>query len=478
MPETLLQAIIGEQSGTGAPFGFGLETSTAEQDHRAATFEGSWTEIARTSRVCRVIALGLMEEIFHDRPGRVSTSEALRATFSTEVLSQILAEGRRDEFLAEVAALGDPDLTVADAEAVFAEIEVGGQAAPAAVDLATLDHVGETLGLLTRGCLSRVHEAFNASVAGPTTLTVNDPDAETEAAGALIAELGATCAEVRETFHALAAARDAPEAYVDAHSRLGRRLRADSARAARALAHLHGRIRAHLNGGAGGKGEAVARIAILGHEHIRSALALDCAAFRLAVAAYAPAADDDARQVLASARDLSLGGSLPNGIDRDIHALGPEDEGRFVEVMGRITAMSAEIEQDDRLIGRIELTDPSSGAASTLVALFVNPPRVGMVEGGFVRASGTYSEALDLAGGVPGLLVDQLALTTLAGQRWWLAFEALGYKFMPRFRARANLAWTVGPHLPGSGNLDTEPGGASEVLFLQFGRSADVEEDP
>jgi hypothetical protein len=223
-----------------------------------------------------------------------------------------------------------------------------------------------------------------------------------------------------------------------------------------------------IEDGQGGAAEDLGRI--LTHIHLteRTMIASAIAANRIAFASRGLESDSQPREVIESAANLSFAGVFPNGVNRQLHQLDEGEDGRFVEIDARVVGMSTIIDEDDRLIGRIELQDPSSSATMTAVGLFINPARAGITVGAHFTCSGVFHQALELNNDAPGILIDRLAFSELAEEQWRIAFLRLGLDAMPVWRNGHNMAWAVGPHLFGGG-LDPDPGGASETVFLDFG---------
>lgn len=232
-----------------------------------------------------------------------------------------------------------------------------------------------------------------------------------------------------------------------------------------------------LDEGKGTSAEEVGRILAQAHWQSRDWICFSLAAIRLVPAlAFGKDGADEIDALIASARsDMQVKSELPNGTDREIHSLGPQDEGQFIERRGHVTEVSARIDDEDRLIGRVEIQDPSSGARATLAILFVNPANAGIMPGAFVQASGIWRQQLDTIGGSAGLLVDTLAPTELAQASWSFGFLDLAEAWFPRHRNRKNMIWSRAPHRIG-GALDPSAQGAAELVFLRFG-AVPAEED-
>ncbi|WP_170409340.1 hypothetical protein [Ruegeria atlantica] len=323
------------------------------------------------------------------------------------------------------------------------------------------------LSILARGLLGLAHHAFNRSLSNPVPPFVPIV-AQVDACEALIDQKSAALTEHISNLQAACSAKQ-PESVAFAALMLRQFCHREIPQLARVLAACWRLADALAFSGSGSAAEGCGDLGARGHLVLREMIAFTISGYRLAGVAGGLPDTEQIQSLYESAGSLPLDGTMPNGVNRAIHNLAAGDDDTFVEILGRIMDLSSRIDDEDRLIGRIDLTDLSSGAEVTAFGFFLNPVSVGMTKNAFVRLSGTFHTKLDLNDGLPGIIVDRLPLAELANGQWRAGLVRGAMPFFPVYRNSHNTRWTFGPHLQTQGSFDPATAGASELNFLRFG---------
>ncbi len=161
---------------------------------------------------------------------------------------------------------------------------------------------------------------------------------------------------------------------------------------------------------------------------------------------------------------------LPDGRNTTLAQLGPGDEGVFVQVEGFVTDLEAVREPDGKLVGRLGLLDPSSGATAEVATVFLHPGHIGITVGCYVIVHGLYRESSARLEGRPGVETDALAPAALSGQSWQARLWFTAGRWIDVWRSDLNLSWSLGTHTAGPDDSDDPTRGASELIFAPFAR--------
>lgn len=179
----------------------------------------------------------------------------------------------------------------------------------------------------------------------------------------------------------------------------------------------------------------------------------------------------DSVTALLGAEGVAFDASLPDGRDTPIAHLGPADDGVFVQVEGFVTDATAAREADGKLVGRLRLLDPSSGAAAEVAMLFAHPAHAGITVGSYVIVHGSYRTVSARLGGGPGVEADTLAPVALGGQSWQARLWFAAGRWIDVWRGNLNLAWSLGTHTPGPDDSEDATRGAAELIYVPFART-------
>jgi hypothetical protein len=239
---------------------------------------------------------------------------------------------------------------------------------------------------------------------------------------------------------------------------------------AQAVAHLAAGVL--RDRGQGGEAEALGGVAVRAGATTREALASHAAAHRVALNVFATVQEDEVAELAAMASDVPFDADVPNGRDVDLTRLEEVDDGTFVEIRGFVTAHEAERDADGKLISRLDLLDPSSGAQARAAAIFTELAHAGVTRGAFCRVNGIFRVASELCDGGPGVEIDRVSHVELARGSWWAAFLRLSDPWYPHWRNGSNLYWSLGPYriVIAGEEVDEEASdfGAGELIFRPF----------
>jgi len=221
-----------------------------------------------------------------------------------------------------------------------------------------------------------------------------------------------------------------------------------------------------------GKGSAAERLGELGATAgflTREAMASHVACYRLMIELLGPNPEKDVVELHEQAGSLDFETKMPNGTDIELAKLDQVDDGKFVEIRGFVNAHEIVHSSDGKLISRIRLVDPSSGAEGRAAAVSTHLAQTGVTRESFCHVNGTFRKESQLFGGEPGVEIDRLSLAELGKKSWKVAFiDSAGRWFQP-WRDGLNMYWSLGPHrrLGEDGNTLI---GAGELIFPPFVR--------
>ncbi|OSC40279.1 hypothetical protein B8W66_13235 [Mycobacterium decipiens] len=220
--------------------------------------------------------------------------------------------------------------------------------------------------------------------------------------------------------------------------------------------------------GRGGAAERIGLIAATAGGLTRQAIASLAAGLKLSLD-LASTDSYEGIEVAEAARTQAFEMTLPNGRNVSLHRLDEVPDSDFVEVSARVAGLSASRDGDGKLIGRLELIDPSSGARAAAAAIFVDWRHVGLTRGSYCSFSAEFRSSLAALGGVAGLLIDRLPQNQLEKQSWRFRFLRSAKRWFEPYRNGHNMIWSLGPHDTEAVSLaDSEVAGASELVFLEL----------
>lgn len=474
---TFLENLL--QQGTGIPIPFDAEQSGMALDHlREDILNTDWPQVSHTaSRLMAQASAGL--DTLAANSLHLPGSEALAERgMMTVILTALLrAENSADNLQALKDALANDDQADADiVTEIITRLDAVAEGSADAFENLPGSTPGQAatpivplLAMLVRGLLGIQHAAFNAVYAKPPSIPGATAEQQEQAVKTIIARCESEYLDLLEGMQVACTEANNHELTISQAITIRHYAQRKLPRLARSLAHASLLANRRLQAGSGMAAEEMGNLGARGHQLCREIVAAAVAAQRLA--AFHPSAPGDPQlaEVREKAKSLPLVKTLPNGVNRQIHQLSPADDGKFVEVLGRVLSTSSEVDEEDKLIGKIKLEDPSSGAQITAVGFFINPSRIGITEDSFVRWSGIFHSASSLHGGEPAILIDRLPLSELSDEQWRIAFLRLAFDWFPVFRNGHNMSWSLGPHVIQGENLDRAHSGASEMIFLDFG---------
>lgn len=321
----------------------------------------------------------------------------------------------------------------------------------------------------TRGMLGLVHTVVNtAQPASPDVGTFDVElaglrDASTQVAEALRgAELGLFSACVSGD----------PTGVLSAAAALVSRVQDLLVPFAAQQAHGAALARALTAAGRNGDAEQVGAVLAVDGWLVRRAVADVAVAMRLRLDLTLPE-PPEAVTALLDAQGVGFDAVLPDGRDTDIAHLGPGEDGDLVHVGGFVAAASAAREPDGKLVGRLTLLDPSSGAPVDVATLFMHPVHVGITLGSYVDVHGIYRTASARLAGGPGVEVDTLAPVALGNESWQARLWFAADRWLDVWRGNLHLRWSLGTHTAGSDDSDEPTRGAAELIYAPFAREED-----
>lgn len=226
--------------------------------------------------------------------------------------------------------------------------------------------------------------------------------------------------------------------------------------------------------GKDGDAEALGREAAKMGARTREALASHCAASRIGVELSLMPVADDVANVIARASESPFTKQLPNGRDVELAHLIETPDKSFVEVSGFVESIEAFRDPDGKLVSRAGIVDPSSGATGSVAAVFTHLAHAGVTPGAYVRASGTFRVASQLADNEPCIEIDRLSLASIAAEDWRIALLGCAARWFQPWRGGTNAYWSFGPSQLAFADGDVDEAnsqfGAGELIYTPFVR--------
>lgn len=315
-----------------------------------------------------------------------------------------------------------------------------------------------------RGLLGLLHTSLNVVIAPEHGSRDLHPDAAKSAVRVFEHRLRDSQQGV---FRAAASAKR--DAIVDAADAMSRKLELSLPDLAAGLARCHRTAEKLQSGGRGQAAEAMGEIARHGSSLVREALASYAAALRLGAEA-ALGWSSAAAQLIEHAKAHPFDASLPDARNVDLSKLVDVKDGDGVEVAGFVESATAVHPAGEKLVGRIELRDPSSGASGWIAGVYLHPRHVGITPGSYVRALGEYHKASKLRGGHPTVEIAALPLVERARHGWRHELLLLALPWYSPWPNRLHVSWSMGPHVRAS-NGEGPNQGAGELIYSPIART-------
>ena len=223
------------------------------------------------------------------------------------------------------------------------------------------------------------------------------------------------------------------------------------------------------NAGKGGKSEKVGNIAAKAGDLTREAYAIYAASYYMLMEENNPHRSTKFDDLISSASTIQFNKTLPNGKNTDIPKVDNANDGDFIETAGFVKNIEAFRSNDNKLISRVTLHDPSSNTNVELIGIFTHLRHMGLQEDSYCRLSGIYHSASPLNSGKPTIQISKLPINDLSKTIWKVAFLDLADKFVDRWPNGYNIQYGLAPHISDV-NADTESKmqGAGELIFKPF----------
>lgn len=231
-------------------------------------------------------------------------------------------------------------------------------------------------------------------------------------------------------------------------------------------------VDALLSAGRNGDAEQVGRVLAVDGWLVRRAVADAAVATRLRLDLPLRTLPETVAALI-DAQAVAFDVTVPDGRNTPIAHLGADDDGILVQVEGFVVEASAAREPDGKLVGRLTLHDPSSGATVEVAAVFLHPAHVGITVGSYVIVHGTYRVATARLDGRAGVESDTLAPAQLAAQSWQARLWFAAARWVDVWRGNLHLDWSLGTHTAGTDDSDDPTRGAAELIYAPFARTED-----
>jgi len=462
-----------------------LDISNALVNHRRVVRSAEWALVLETSASLLGLGyayLGILRRhastSTHSNQAFLNVGETFRKAFAA-----IAKNDERERVVSETRerlSQDDPEL-LSRIEDILQQIELGKTRFPrindrisnvrsAKADAAVRSAASLAVAALSRGLQGLMHYYFNVSFSSfdPASSIDNLDRVQRTFSQILEKNQSTLLSAQRQLYASVVNDVDTNVVIESAYSLV--RLVEDimpsfAAAQARFLRIVHG-LRDAGKGGASEKaGALLASAGFLSREAIAShaaanALTLEVGATR----------SSRAEQLLTRANDVAFDTDIPNGKNTKLSKLDATDDGTFVEVSGFAQLFQQGRSPDGKLISRVEILDPSSGATASASAVFVHLPHAGVTEGAFLNMSGVYRSSSDLLDGEAGIEIDVLSLADLAARSWRIQLLRYAEPWIEVWRNQLNLYWSIGPHAFAEDDSEEANRGAAELVFAPFAR--------
>lgn len=432
---------------------------------RRATQDADWSAVRARSWQSLGLGTGALRALGID-DGHAAALDARRAATRTSMIGRMQSAAQtaagRSRLIAARSALEAQRPEVAAALHDLFERLIGGDESALAAAARQLRVRPRTvahdlaIAARVRGVQGLLHAEFNTALALEKPRT--DATALLGASVASVNELEKVLrAHQRRLYHSFGAdhrddAAQAANAIVDA---LEQRLPSFGV----ALARMHAAASALRAAKKGGAAERLGGVAVRGSALVRESIATLAACLRIAVE-HNLTWSEELDQLFDGTATLAFDAALPDGKNVELAHLASVSDGAMVDVAGFVTHVEAVHPGEKKLVGRVELLDPSSGGTGWIAGVYIDPLHVGIAPGAYVRATGTYRTNSKLRDGEPTVDIEALSLTPLAAKGWRIALLGLAHPWYSPWPNRLALAWSLGPHVPADGAE-----GAGELVY-------------
>jgi hypothetical protein len=454
----------------------------AAQDVGATVIEGDWPAVRRASLNSIGLGLAAHGAIRRAMPDRVSRTPVVAAQTLIHALRSFARSPNREELVgglrSHAESVGTEALErLAPSLDRLAEGRITG--VPLLTELRRREPLilpypeDEALAALTRGLLGLIHVEFNLALQhwreNADVLLEDDWNI------VLQLELDEFRRDLRAREAGLQGAlMSAPEAEAAEAAALALfdrvQLRAPRfARMQAAAAQLAELLR---DKGRGREAEVIGARAAEAHECLREAVAAGVAAMHVAL----ELSRARALRIASAFADLPLVAqaatspfdiTIPDGKDVELSKLPDAEPDAFVDIGGFVETITV-ARPDGKLVSRMGLRDPSSGAAGEAAAIFTDLRHIGVTVGAYCRLSGHFNPSLGLIGGKPGVQIDRLEIATLAKASWRMALLKSAERWFEPYRNGHHLRWSLGAHdAPPDAVPDSTAAGAAELIYLE-----------
>ncbi len=178
-----------------------------------------------------------------------------------------------------------------------------------------------------------------------------------------------------------------------------------------------------------------------------------------AVAAAALAAGTPFDAEVPPKRNLVALGELPHTPD-----------GAAVSIEGFVSAIQVIRAKDGKLLSRVELLDPVSGARGYAAAIYTHLFHIGVTKGSFCRATGVYRVQSKLFADKPLVEIERRALAEERTTSWRLGFLVDAQRWFRLYPNGEHLSWACGPQRRPRAPGDLTFEGAGELIYPPFVR--------
>lgn len=314
-----------------------------------------------------------------------------------------------------------------------------------------------------RGLLGLLHTSLNVVLAPEH----GSRDLQLDAAKSAVRDFEHRLRESQQAvFRAAGSAKR--NAIVDAADAMSRKVELSLPDLAVGLARCHRTAEKLQSGGRGQAAEAIGEIARQGSSLVREAIASYAAALRLGAEA-ALGWSSAAAELFDHAKTLPFDASLPDARNVELSKLADVKDRDGVEVAGFVASATAAHPAGEKLVGHIELRDPSSGASGWIAGVYLHPRHAGVTPGSYVRAIGEYHKASKLRGGQPTVEIAALPLVERARHGWRHELLLLAQPWYSPWPNRLHVSWSMGPHVRAR-NGDDPNQGAGELIYPPIAR--------
>lgn len=462
-----------------------LNISNALVNHRRVVRSAEWEPVLEASASILGLGYTYLGILRHSASASTHSNQAFANVGDTfrKVFAAIARDDAREQVVSETRARlsqEDPEL-LSRIENILQQIELGNARFPqigerisnvrsANADAAIRSAASLAVAALSRGLQGLMHYYFNVSFSSfDPASSIDNLDRVQIAFSQILEKNQSVLLSAQRQLYASVVNDVDTNVVIESAYRLVRLVEditpSFAAAQARFLRIAHG-LRDAGKGGASEKaGALLASAGFLFREAIASHAAANALIFEVD-----GTRSSQVEQLLTKANDVAFDTDIPDGKNTELSKLDAVDDGTFVEVSGFAQSFQQQRSSDGKLISRVEILDPSSGAKASASAVFVHLPHAGVTEGAFLNMSGVYRSSSDLLGGEAGIEIDVLSLADLAARSWRIQLLRYAEPWFEVWRNQLNLYWSIGPHAFAEDDSEEANRGAAELVFTKFAR--------